>query len=48
MLADRSLAWLSSERLYQQILTVNNWTEVRDPMEELGEGSKELKGMATS
>ena len=33
MLADRSLAWLSSERLYQQLTetdadTANHWTEV--------------------
>ena len=36
MLADKSLAWLSSERLYQhlrqmQILTANKWTPVREP-----------------
>jgi hypothetical protein len=37
VLADRSLAWLSSERLYQQlieqmqILTAKHWTEDRDP-----------------
>ena len=26
------------------MLTANHWTEHRDPMEELGEGLKELKG----
>ena len=37
MLADRSLAWLSSERLYQQlteqmqILTANHCTEIEEP-----------------
>ena len=36
MLRDRSLAWLSSERPYQQLTemdvdTPNHWTEVRDP-----------------
>ena len=36
MLADRSLAWLSSERFYQhlrqmQILTAKHWTKVGDP-----------------
>ena len=35
MLADRSLAWLSSERLYQQLTetdadTANHWTEISD------------------
>jgi hypothetical protein len=40
------------ERLYQQlrqmqILRANHWAEVMDPMEELGEGLKELKGIAT-
>jgi len=36
VLADRSLAWLSSEWLYQQLTdtdedTANHWTEVRKP-----------------
>jgi hypothetical protein len=49
----RSLAWLSSERLYQyltetdQKFTVKHWAEVGDLYEELGEGLKELKGMET-
>ena len=49
MLADGSLAWLSSEMLYQQLserdadTTVNHWTEVGTPMEELREGLRELK-----
>ena len=35
MLADRNLAWLSSERLYQQLTDTdadiaNHWIEVRD------------------
>jgi hypothetical protein len=29
------------------MLTANHWTEHRDPMEELGEGPKELQGFAT-
>ena len=50
MLAGRSLAWLFSERLYQQLTetdadTTNDWTEVCDPY---GTGGlKELKGMTT-
>jgi hypothetical protein len=52
LLAERSLAWLYSERLYQQLNktdadTAKHWTEVRTPMEELEEGLKELKGMET-
>ena len=52
VLSDRSLAWLSSERFYQQLTetdadTGNHWTEARTLMEELGEILKELKGMAT-
>ena len=35
-------SWLRQIR----ILTANHWTEVGAPMEELGEGLKELKGMA--
>ena len=36
VLVDRSLAWLSSEMLYQQLrqmqtLTDNHWTQVRNP-----------------
>jgi hypothetical protein len=39
--------------LYQQLIETHAdiakyWTEVRTSMEELGEGLKELKGMATS
>jgi hypothetical protein len=30
-----------------QILTANHWTKPGDPMEELGEGLKELKGIET-
>jgi hypothetical protein len=30
-----------------KILTTNYWTELRDTYEELGEGQKELKGIAT-
>ena len=52
LLADRSLAWLSSERLFPATV----WDRCRypqpsmgnrlaTPMEELGEGLKELKGM---
>ena len=52
MLADRSLAWLSSERLYQQLTeTMQIQPTIRlrsgSPMEDLGEGLKELKGMIT-
>ena len=52
MLADRSLVWLSSERLCQLLTktekdTVNLWTKPRTPMEELGEGLKELRGIVT-
>jgi hypothetical protein len=50
VLADGSLAWLSSEMLYQQLserdadTTVNHWTEVGTPMEELQEGLKNGRG----
>ena len=30
-----------------QTLTANHWTELGTPVEELGEGLKKLKGMAT-
>jgi hypothetical protein len=30
-----------------QILITKYWTEVRDPVEELGKGLKRLKGIAT-
>lgn len=52
LLSDRSLSRLSSERLSQQKTETDtdtqskHWIEVRDPMEELGEGL-ELKGLAT-
>jgi hypothetical protein len=52
-LTDRSLAWLISERLYQQLtercINLQPTIGLRSgtPMEELGEGLKELKGMAT-
>jgi hypothetical protein len=29
------------------MLTVNHWIEIRDPYGRVGEGWKELKGMAT-
>ena len=53
MLADWSLACLSSERLYQQLIeteadTANVGLRSETPMEELGEGLKELKRMAIS
>ena len=54
MLTDRSLAWLISERLYQQLtercINLQPTIGLRSgtPMEELGEGLKELKGMATA
>jgi hypothetical protein len=50
---DRSLARLSSERLYQQltetdkIITPNHLTEVENLMVELGERLKKLKGRVT-
>jgi hypothetical protein len=54
VLADRSLAWLSSERLYQQLTETDedtyspalDWDRGMS-MEELEEGLKEQKGMAT-
>jgi hypothetical protein len=48
VLADRSRAWPSSERLYQQLTKADADTAKRSetPMEELGEGLKELKRMA--
>ena len=47
MLADRNLAWLSSERLYQQLTETDADAESGTPMEELREGLKGLKGAAT-
>jgi hypothetical protein len=54
VLPDRSLAWLSSERLYQQLTKADAFTQQTIielnsgiPIEELGEGLKKLKGFAT-
>jgi hypothetical protein len=54
VLADRSLVWLSSEKLYQQLTetdadTLEPTIGLRSgtPTKELGEGLKELKRMAT-
>ena len=48
MLADRSLVWLSSERLCQYLTKTDADTHSPEtPMEELGEELKELKGIAT-
>jgi hypothetical protein len=49
VLADRSLAWLFSERLYQQLIetnvdTVNHWIEVRDSYERIKGRTKRAKG----
>ena len=41
MLTERSLAWLIESDV------AKHWTEVRDPIEELGGGLKELKRMPT-
>ena len=50
VLADRSLAWLSSERLYQQLTETDADTielRLENPLEESEEGLKELKGIGT-
>ena len=50
MLADKSLARISSERLYQQMTETDADTiGLRSgiPIEELGEGLKKLKDIAT-
>ena len=49
MLIDRSLAWLSSERLIKPETDADTyqWTEVRDPLVELGEKWKKLRRRAT-
>jgi hypothetical protein len=55
VLADKSLAWLSSERIYQQMTETDADTysqptirlKTGTPMEKFGEGLKQLKGMAT-
>jgi hypothetical protein len=53
MLADRSMVWLFPERFYQHLTnTDGRYSQTAiglrpgDPMEELGEGLKELKGIA--
>ena len=51
MLAVRSLAWLSSERLYQQLTeadadTARPWMGVRNPYGKV-RGLKELNGIGT-
>ena len=56
MLADRNLARLSSERLYQQLTETDAYIYLHStiglrsgtPVEELGEGLKVLKEMTTS
>jgi hypothetical protein len=48
---DRSLVWLSSERLCQHLTKTDADTQLSiglSPMEELGEGLKELKRIAIS
>jgi hypothetical protein len=52
VIADRNLAWLSTESLYQQLTETdadidNHWTEVRDPCGRFRGRIEELKGMAT-
>ena len=51
MLTDRSLAWLSSERLYQQVTETDLHKIIgqkpETPVVELGEGVKKLKRKAT-
>ena len=54
VLTDRSLAWLSSERPNKQLTETDIDTSSQalgwdqgSPMEKLGEGLKDLKGMAT-
>jgi hypothetical protein len=52
VLADRSLVWLSFERLYQQLTEMdadiaNHWTKPRTLVEELEKELKELKGITT-
>jgi hypothetical protein len=50
VLTDRSLAQLSSEKFYQQLTETCSYSQpsiglkLGTPMEELGEGLKELKG----
>jgi hypothetical protein len=44
VLADRNLAWLSSERFYQQLTETTIGLSSGTPMEDLEEGLKELKG----
>ena len=52
MLADRSIAWLSSESLYQHLTETDAQTSIGlrlgTPMGELGEELKELNEMATT
>jgi hypothetical protein len=49
--ADRSLAWLSSENIYQlteaDADTARHWTEVRDAYGKVREALKEPKVIAT-
>jgi hypothetical protein len=55
VLADRTLVWLFPERFYQHLTNIDADTHRQStiglspgtPMEELGEGLKELKGIAT-
>jgi hypothetical protein len=53
MFTDRNLVWLSSERLCQHMTDRCKYSQPTIglspgiPMEELGEGLKELKGIAT-
>ena len=52
MLADRSLIWLSPERLCQSLINIGGSSQptiglrVGSPMEELEKGLKELRGVA--
>jgi hypothetical protein len=51
VLTDGSLAWLYSERPYQQLTETEAYTNIElksgTPLIELGEGLKKLKGRAT-
>jgi hypothetical protein len=47
VLADRSLIWISPTRLSQSLTDADADAGTGTPMEELGKGLKELKGLAT-
>jgi hypothetical protein len=52
VLVDRSLAWLTSERIYQhlrqtQILTANHWTEIGNPYGRVRGRTETAEGIET-